>query len=239
MEQDEPLRHLSHEEFEALRASIRKARQAGTPEKERAAQPEPNPEAEGESSHSKETAEESPQAMELGSKIWEWRKKGVSRYEIHRRLGIPMQAVDELLVQFERHFYPDVGRMMQHYAALDDQRFEDLIQRWLPVATGPAPEVEKVGRNGRIYTELDTDVPAAIVLGAIKGRIQLLAACRPEVGKDGTGATNVLVWLQSVLPGVQKIVQQVDGASVSRERLVLESEAEADINWNGANRSLR
>jgi hypothetical protein len=60
---------------------------------------------------------------------------------------------------------------MHHYAALDDQRLEDLIQRWLPVATGPAPEIEKVGRNGHSFIELDTETPvkaAAIVLYTVR-----------------------------------------------------------------------
>ena len=41
-------------------------------------------------------AAQSPQAMELGAQIWEWRKKGWSVYEIHRKLGIPMEAVKEI-----------------------------------------------------------------------------------------------------------------------------------------------
>jgi hypothetical protein len=72
--------------------------------------------------------------------------------------------------------------MIHHYAVLDDARLEALIQRWLPAATGPAPKVEKVAKNGKTYTELDTDTPvraATIVLGAAKARIQLLVACRP------------------------------------------------------------
>jgi hypothetical protein len=79
---------------------------------------------------------------------------------------------------------------------------------------------------------------AGVVLQATGRRIQLMVACRPESvngGKDGAGSTNILLWLQQVLPGVQKIVNQVEGAPVSRERqsglrerqtLVLESEAE-------------
>jgi len=97
-----------------------------------------------------------------------------------------------------------------------------------------------VGRNGRTYTELDTDTPvkaAAIVLGAIKSRIQLLMACRPEsaLGKDGSGSTNILLWLQTVLPSIQKVVQQTEApVSRGRQTLVLECEAEADINSNGS-----
>lgn len=155
-----------------------------------------------------------------------------------------MEAVNEILLRFQQHFYPDVGQAMSHYAALDDQRLEDLVSRWLPVATGPAPEVEKIARNGQTYTELDTDTPvkaANVVLGAIKGRIQLLMACRPESvngGKDGSGSTNILMWLNQVMPGVQKIVSQVERTSVSRgkQTLVLECEAEKlarDNNSNG------
>jgi len=186
--------------------------------------------------------------MELGAKIWEMRRRGVSRYEVHRQLGIPMEAVNEILAEFQQHFYPDVGAAMSHYAALDDQRLEDLVSRWLPVATGPAPEVEKIARNGQTYTELDTDTPvkaANVVLGAIKGRIQLLMACRPESvngGKDGSGSTNVLMWLNQVMPSIQKVVNQVEGTPVSRGRqtLVLECEAEKlteNIKPNGSDRS--
>ena len=99
-----------------------------------------------------------------------------------------------------------------------------------------------MGRNGRTYTELDTDTPvkaAAVVLGAIKSRIQLLMPCRPEsaLGKDGSGSTNILLWLQTVLPSIQKVVQQTDAPfSRGRQTLVLECEAEADINSNGSKR---
>ena len=82
-----------------------------------------------------------------------------------------MEAVKEILEQFEQCFYPDVGAALHHYAMLDDARLESLISRWLPVATEPAPEVEKVGRNGQIYTQRDNETPAkaaAIVLGRSK-----------------------------------------------------------------------
>src|SRR5262249_11909107 len=151
------------------------------------------------------------QAMELGSRFWEWRKRGVSVYEIACKEGLPMGAVKTILEQFEKAFYPDVGAALHHYAMLDDARLEDLMRRWLPVATGPAPEIEKVGRNGQTYFELDNETPAkaaAILLGAIKGRIQLLMACRPQSanGKDGVGSTNILLWLNQVMPGIQKVV---------------------------------
>jgi hypothetical protein len=251
-ENGEPIWELTNEEFEQRRrqwACARAAAKAGTqggnngPQSpEATTEPESAPGAGGKSSHAKAAAAPDPHALELGSKIWEMRRRGFSRYEVHRRLGIPMEAVNEILLGFQQHFYPDVGQAMSHYAALDDQRLEDLVSRWLPVATGPAPEVEKIGRNGQAYTELDTDIPvkaANIVLGAIKGRIQLLMACRPESasGKDGSGSTNILMWLNQVMPGIQKVVTEVENAPVSRGRqnLVLECEAEKLAQGNNSN----
>jgi hypothetical protein len=246
----EPIWQLTPEEYQQWKresAAAREKAKVGMPQEGSIPQ-QPMKEPEPTSSHPESAAPQSPQSMELGARIWEWRKRGVSVYEIHRKLGIPIEAVKTILEQFERCFYPDVGAALHHYAMLDDQRLEDLMRRWLPVATGPAPEVEKVGGNGKPYTELDNEAPvkaAAIVLGAIKTRIQLLVACRgPDGvnGKDGHGQTSILLWLSQVMPGIQKIVQQVERAPVSRERktgsrgrqnLVLECEAETeDINAN-------
>jgi hypothetical protein len=53
-------------------------------------------------------------------------------------------------------------------------------------------------------------------------------AAQPEAGKDGPGQTNVTVWLQSVLPSLQKIVQQIDDgdAASAKKSLVRKSEVE-------------
>jgi hypothetical protein len=211
--------------------------------------PEPTsgPAPQAEDSQAKEAVAQSPQAMELASKIWEMRKRGVSIYEIHRYFGIPMEAVKEILGEFERQFYPDVGQAMAQRFALDDQRLEDLFRTWLPIATGGPVEVTKIDKRGSCYTELDSDLPlraAGVVLQAIARRIQLTVACRPESinGKEGTASSNVLVWLSQVMPGIQKVVQQVESAPVSRtgrQELVLECEAEkltGDMNSNGSKR---
>jgi len=50
---------------------------------------------------------------------------------------------------------------------------------------------------------------------AIERRLKIMAASRPEASKDGYGQTNVLVWLQSVLPSLQKIVQEVENDAVA------------------------
>ena len=62
---------------------------------------------------------------------------------------------------------------------------------------------------------------------AIERRLKIMAA-QPEAGKDGPGQTNVTVWLQSVLPSLQKIVQQIDDgdAASAKKSLVRKSEVE-------------
>src|SRR5215472_4488729 len=211
----EPIWELTEEEgqewrrqFAAARAAAKTKAQGGKSTPPELPQP---PTTEGGSSHSEHAAAtQSPQAMELGSQIWEMRKRGLSRYEIHRRLGIPREAVDEILQAFQQHFYPDIGQAMSSRLALDDQRLDDLLRTWLPIATGGPIEVRKVDRKGREYTECDTDTPvkaAGIVLTAIQRRIQLTTACQPESVKGGRDAssTDVLVWLSQVLPGLQKV----------------------------------
>jgi hypothetical protein len=183
----------------------------------------------------------SQQTLETGSKIWEWRKRGLSVYEIHMRLGIPMESVKTILEEFERHFYPDVGAAISQRLALDDARLDNLFATWLPIATAGPVEVTKVTKKGEVYSEMDSETSlraAKVVLEAIGRRVQISVACRPEGlnGKDVSSQTNILMWLTQVMPGVQKIVNQVEDTPVSRGRqtLTLECEAEADIKSNGS-----
>jgi hypothetical protein len=240
-EEGGPIWELTSQEYEQHKQELIAARAAAKTkaqgDKSTPAEPPQPPTTEWESSHSEHAAAtQSPKAMELGFQIWEMRKRGLSRYEIHRRLGIPREAVDEILQAFQQHFYPDIGQAMSSRLALDDQRLDDLFRTWLPIATGGPIEVKKVDRKGREYVECDTDTPlkaAGIVLTAIQRRIQLTMAIRPEgaVVKDGSGATNIAIWLSQVMPGVSKIVNQVEG----RQNLVLECAAEAEINGSPTN----
>ena len=250
-DQGEPIWMLNDEEYQRWKresASARAKAKAGMQQQDQSIPQESMKEPEstkGESSHQNEAVVPSPHAMELGSRIWEMRKRGLSVYEISRKEGLPMDAVKTCLEQFERCFYPDVGTAMSQRLALDDARLDNLFQVWMPLATGGPVAVRKVDKKGREYTEFDSETPvkaAGIVLTAIQRRIQLAMACRTDgsgAGKDG-GSTNVLVWLSQVMPGIQKVVNQVEAAPVSRARqtLVLEcqAEAEADINSNGSKR---
>ena len=126
----EPIWQFSSEEYQQRCQESAVARERAKAQAGSAPPPEPNPQptleqekpprTEGESSHAEAVAAQNPQAMELGSAIWEMRKRGLSVYEIHRRLGIPMEGVKESLEKFERSFYPDVGAAIAQRLALDD-----------------------------------------------------------------------------------------------------------------------
>jgi hypothetical protein len=227
MEDDEPLRQLSREEFDTLRAEILASREA--------AQPTSTPP----TSTSSPPSPPNPQAMETGYEIWQMRKRGLSRFEISRRLSIPMEAVTKILGEFEHQFYPDISASIQHHASLDLERLETLIGTWLPTAVSGPLQVTRVDKHGAVSNEWDAEVPlnaAATIVAAIRTRTQILAALRPEVtnGKDSS-STNTLIWLQQALPGVQKVVGQIDGNGASRTIEMVE--AEVDIkSTNGSPR---
>jgi hypothetical protein len=240
--EDEPIRILTHEQFEAHRASIiasraREQAKRSAPQSE-VSQPQSVP------PNAEVINPPSAQALELGSQIWEMRTRGLSCYEVSNRLGIPMESIREILAQFEKHFYPDVGQAMSSRLALDDTRLDELFRTWLPIATGGPIPVKKVDRKGREYTECDTDTPlkaAGIVLSAIQRRLQITMACQPGNaggGKDGPREINIVTWLQTVMPSVQAVVNQVNGAapiSRGKQNLVLECEAEAEIDGSPTN----
>jgi hypothetical protein len=257
--EEEPIRILTRGQFEAHRASIIASRA-----REGAKQPSPQSEVTKPQSTppqtsvelfcqslEQESAEErahpnrevidppSPQALALGSEIWELRKKGFSAYEVHRRLAIPLASVEKILQEFEGQLYPDVGAAMAQRLVIDDGRLEDLFKTYLPIATAGPVQVKKVDRKGREYTEVDSDTAiraSGIVLGAIKGRVQLALAMagRGESAGGGNGPReiNVVAWLSQVLPNVQRVVNQVNGGaplSGKRQTLTLECEAESEL----------
>jgi hypothetical protein len=243
--EEEPIRILTRAQFEAHRASIIASRAT-----EGAKQPSPQsevtkpqstpPQSSVElfsQSSEQESAEErahpnrevihppSSPALALGSEIWELRKKGFSAYEVHRRLAIPLASVEKILQEFEGQLYPDVGAAMAQRLVIDDGRLEDLFKTYLPLAT-----------SGSVKA-------AGIVLTAIQRRIQLALACRPESAglSNGPREINVITWLSQVMPSVQQVVNQVNGAapiSRGKQNLVLECEAEAEIEGSPTNGGL-
>lgn len=211
---DEPIRHLSAEEFAALRASIRESRKA-THNKSRI-QINANKIAEAEYAAGEE-------GMELGLKVWQMRKAGYSRSEIRKELGISLTVMDTCLREFELRMGMESARAMEHYRLIDDERIEDMLRYWLPIACHGRIRIEHV-RDGEVFSEVDFDRPLKagfFVLAAMNMRLKLMQAARPEGVKEGS--SSVLIWLQSILPGVQKVVRNIEETS---PKLILETEVE-------------
>lgn len=199
MQNEEPLRPLTEEEFERLRASIRESRKP----------PETRLQVNAKKIAQAQMAIHE-EGLEIGLKVWNMRKVGRSKRAIQEELGISDTVLENCLREFETRLGMEAGRMAEHYRLLDDERLEDMIATQLPVAVHGRIRIEHV-RNGEVYSEVDFDRPLKagyFVLHCINTRLKMLAAARPESGAKET-STNVLVWLQQTMPGITKIVQQV------------------------------
>jgi hypothetical protein len=92
-------------------------------------------------------------------------------------------------------------RAVDHFRALDLERLEDLIARYMPVALGEDISPEKSDDEG-----LEVGIRAAeVVLKAIRQQATLLGLGDPGRGKNAHGP-NVLGSLQDSLPSVAKLV---------------------------------
>jgi hypothetical protein len=221
---EEPIRQLTDEEYTKLLASIRKSREVlaknGQSRLEENVREITNAElAIGE------------EAAEIGLAIWKLRKEGNNLFEIHEQLELPLDVIRTCLEDFERRVSVDASRALEHYRILDDERIEGLLKVWLPIATGGPIKIEKV-RAGEVFVESDYDRPlraSYFCLQAIERRVKILQASQPEATRNGQGSTQILVWLQSVLPNVQKLVGQIEsnGRASAKETLILESDAES------------
>jgi hypothetical protein len=137
----------------------------------------------------------------IGLQIWRLRKNGCNQYLIAKKLGLSISLVEKSLRRFESLVGMEAGGMMQHYRLLDIERIEDLIGRWFPQAVP----------GGEISTGDDFDhglKAAYLVLTAIKDQLRILQVGQPGAGKNGQAQD----LLQQVLPGVSKVLQEVEKA---------------------------
>jgi hypothetical protein len=112
------------------------------------------------------------------------------------------------LQEFARRLAIEAGRQMEYYRHLDNERIEDLISHWLPIAR-PASES---------FDDLETALKASyVVLNAIERRLKILFGGGPEQSTKAVAQADILVWLQSAL---------AEDAASTKKALVLESDAE-------------
>lgn len=167
------------------------------------------------------------EGIEIGAKAWNMRKDGKSLWRIAKELRVPHDVLLDCLKEFESRVSMEAGRMMTHFANLDIERIEDQMAYWLPIATGGPINIEKI-RDGEVFSEPDFDRPLKAsfwVLKAIETRLKMLLALNGQGGGQEASQTNIMVWLQQVLPGVGKAVGE---AKARGEPLILETQAERE-----------
>jgi len=84
------------------------------------------------------------QKLELGRQIWDLLRAGHDRVQVLRKLGISIRQFEDSLREFQSQLSVDVGRAMEHYRNLDNERIEEVIQALMPIALDVPDRPEEV-----------------------------------------------------------------------------------------------
>ena len=134
------------------------------------------------------------QKLEVGREIWDLRKAGYDRIQILQELGITVRQLEECLSAFESRLPADAARAMEECFYLDNERIEEVIQCWMPIALGDGTPAEEVSE-----AEFDLQLKASYgVLAAIDQRQKIIMASRPERTSVRERSVNILAWLQQL-----------------------------------------
>jgi hypothetical protein len=153
---------------------------------------------------------EQEQKLELGRQIWDLRRAGYDRIEILKKLGISIQQLEDSLREFESQLAMDVGRAMEHYRELDNERIEQVVEALMPIALGD-PDHPLETASDREY---DTRLRASYaILGCIEARQKIIMASRPEKTGVREGSAEVLAWLQQLHAGTAKTLIATNAGS--------------------------
>jgi hypothetical protein len=146
---------------------------------------------------------EQEERLQLGAQIWELAKAGYDRIEILRALRITVREFEEAFREFESQLAVDVGRAMEHYRNLDNERIEQVIEALMPIALD-APD-----RPDEVLAESEADFDLRLkagyaVLGCIDARQKIFAASQPERRSTQQRSLDVVTWLQQLHTGAAK-----------------------------------
>ena len=134
------------------------------------------------------------QELELGRQIWQLVRAGYNRIEILQQLGITVQQLEDSLTEFESQLAVDAGRAMEHFRQLDNERIEEVLEAWMPIALGDGTPVDEMSD-----AQFDLQLKASFgVLAAIDQRHKVMLASQPEKTSVREESTNLLVWLQQL-----------------------------------------
>jgi len=135
------------------------------------------------------------QKLELGRQIWDLLRAGHDRVQVLRKLGISIRQFEDSLREFQSQLSVDVGRAMEHYRNLDNERIEEVIQALMPIALDVPDRPEEVLSESEADFDLRLKASYA-VLGCIDARQKIFAASQPERTSTRERGVDVLAWLQ-------------------------------------------
>jgi hypothetical protein len=116
---------------------------------------------------------EEQEKLELGGRIWTLRKTGRDRLQVLQELGISVEQLQDCLSTFESRLSTDVAYTMQHCFHLDNERIEEVIGSWLPVALSALERPEEVLAESEADFDLRLKAGYA-VLAAIDKRHKIM-----------------------------------------------------------------
>jgi len=137
------------------------------------------------------------QKLELGRQIWDLLRAGHDRVQVLRKLGISIRQFEDSLREFQSQLSVDVGRAMEHYRNLDNERIEEVIQALMPIALDVPDRPEEVLAESEADFDLRLRASYAI-LGCINFRQKIVAASRPEKPSVRQSSVDVLAVLQQL-----------------------------------------
>src|SRR5262249_48635071 len=117
--------------------------------------------------------------LEIGREIWRLCKTGHSRLEVLQKLAISVSQLEDCLLAFESRLPADAARVMEDCFRLDNERIEEVIECWLPIA------LDAPGTPDEVLAESDADFELRLrasygVLAAIDQRHKIIMASQPE-----------------------------------------------------------
>jgi hypothetical protein len=121
---------------------------------------------------------------------WQRRMMGDSIIEVARQVGLPIESAKELLREVHQAVAEDLKENLDLNRSLDLARIDSIIGAHLPKA-----------QAGKIKS-------SQLVLRCLERRAKLIGI-EPLPEANRGAQTNVLVWLQAQLPGINKLVDSL------------------------------
>jgi len=122
---------------------------------------------------------------------WNARLSGAPIIDVAHQLGVSIELAKKLINEVHAAIYEDLKANLDLNRQLDLARVDSLIQSYLPPAKGGDPDA------------------AAIILRCLQHRAKLTGQEPEPAPTRNGGAQNVMIWLQTQLPSINRIVDSL------------------------------